>query len=88
MPQEDLKILGRQVGEPIVSEEEGKSHLPNLRAMIVAKSKGEALMPSEKFYYLSDGILEMSDTSIQPTITWSIHIVRPSEYSDGLFNVS
>ncbi|WP_165009887.1 DNA helicase Rep [Neisseria yangbaofengii] len=41
MPQEDLKILGRQGGEPIVSKEEGKSHLANLRAMIAAKSKGE-----------------------------------------------
>lgn len=40
MPQEDLKILGRQGGEPIVSKEEGKSHLANLRAMIAAKSKG------------------------------------------------
>ncbi len=41
MPQEDLKILGRQGGEPIVSKEEGKSHLANLRAMIAAKNKGE-----------------------------------------------
>lgn len=41
MPQEDLKILGRKGGEPIVSKEEGKSHLAGLQAMLAAKSRKE-----------------------------------------------
>lgn len=40
MPQEDLKILGRKGGEPIVSKAEGKSHLAGLSAMLAGKSKG------------------------------------------------
>ncbi len=39
MPQEDLKILGRKGGEPIVSKAEGKSHLAGLSAMLAGKSK-------------------------------------------------
>lgn len=41
MPQEDLKILGRKGGEPIVSKAEGKSHLAGLQAMLAAKSSGK-----------------------------------------------
>ncbi|WP_373740244.1 DNA helicase Rep [Neisseria sp.] len=37
MPQEDLKILGRKGGEPIVSKEEGRSNLAGLQAMLAAK---------------------------------------------------
>ncbi|QEY23353.1 DNA helicase Rep [Neisseria animalis] len=37
MPPEDIKILGRKGGEPIVSKEEGKSHLASLRSMLAAK---------------------------------------------------
>lgn len=39
MPQEDLKILGRKGGEPIVSKAEGRSHLAGLSAMLADKSK-------------------------------------------------
>ncbi len=39
MPQEDLRILGRKGGEPIVSKEEGRSHLSGLAAMLAEKSK-------------------------------------------------
>ena len=34
MPQEDLKILGRKDGEPIVSHEEGKANLRNILDML------------------------------------------------------
>ncbi|ASK26822.1 DNA helicase Rep [Neisseria chenwenguii] len=37
MPQEDIKILGRKDSEPIVSKEEGRSNLANLRSMLAAK---------------------------------------------------
>ena len=40
MPQEDIKILGRKGGEPIVSKEEGKSHLAGLLDMLGNKKKG------------------------------------------------
>ena len=39
MPQEDLKILGRKGGEPIVDKAEGKSRLAGLTAMLAQKSK-------------------------------------------------
>ena len=39
MPQEDLHILGRKDGNPIVSKAEGRSHLSGLSAMLAAKSK-------------------------------------------------
>ena len=39
MPQEDLRILGRKGGEPIVSKEEGRSNLAGLQAMLAEKSK-------------------------------------------------
>ena len=39
MPQEDLKILGRKDGEPIVSKEEGRSQLAALSAMLASKKK-------------------------------------------------
>lgn len=38
MPQDDLKILGRKGGEPIVSKAEGKSHLANMQAMLASKN--------------------------------------------------
>ncbi|MCQ9327224.1 DNA helicase Rep [Neisseria dentiae] len=41
MPQEDLKILGRKGGDPIVSKEEGRSNLAGLQAMLAAKAKKE-----------------------------------------------
>ena len=37
MPPEDIKLLGRKGGEPVVSKEEGKSNLANLRSMLAAK---------------------------------------------------
>ena len=40
MPQEDIKILGRKGGEPIVSKEEGKSNLAGLLDMLGNKRKG------------------------------------------------
>ena len=40
MPQEDIKILGRKGGEPIVSKEEGRSHLAGMLDMLAAKEKG------------------------------------------------
>ncbi len=40
MPQEDLRILGRKGGEPIVSKDEGRSQLAGLSAMLAGKSKG------------------------------------------------
>ena len=40
MPQEDIKILGRKGGDPIVSKEEGKSHLAGLLDMLGNKKKG------------------------------------------------
>ena len=40
MPQEDIKILGRKGGEPIVSKEEGRSHLAGMLDMLAAKGKG------------------------------------------------
>jgi len=40
MPQEDIKILGRKGGEPIVSKEEGKSNLAELLDMLGNKRKG------------------------------------------------
>ena len=39
MPQEDIKILGRKGGEPIVSKEEGRSHLAGMLDMLAAKGK-------------------------------------------------
>lgn len=39
MPQEDLRILGRKGGEPIVSKEEGRSNLAGLQAMLAEKAK-------------------------------------------------
>ena len=39
MPQEDLKILGRKGGEPIIDKAEGKSRLAGLTAMLAQKSK-------------------------------------------------
>ena len=39
MPPEDLRILGRKGGEPIVSKEEGRSNLAGLQAMLAEKSK-------------------------------------------------
>ena len=39
MPQEDLKILGRKGGEPIIDKAEGKSRLAGLTAMLAKKSK-------------------------------------------------
>ncbi|MFC3873190.1 DNA helicase Rep [Neisseria musculi] len=41
MPQEDLKILGRKGGAPIVSKEEGRSNLAGLQAMLAAKTQKE-----------------------------------------------
>ncbi|WP_274584250.1 DNA helicase Rep [Neisseria leonii] len=41
MPQEDLKILGRKGGEPVVSKEEGKSRLSEMRALLAAKKQAE-----------------------------------------------
>ena len=41
MPQEDLKILGRKGGEPIVSHEEGKANLRNMMDMLDAKMERE-----------------------------------------------
>ena len=38
MPQEDIKILGRKGGEPIVSKEEGKNNLAGLLDMLGGKS--------------------------------------------------
>jgi ATP-dependent DNA helicase rep len=40
MPQEDIKILGRKGGEPLVSKEEGKSNLAGLLDMLGNKRKG------------------------------------------------
>jgi len=40
MPQEDIKILGRKGGDPIVSKEEGKSNLAGLLDMLGNKKKG------------------------------------------------
>ncbi len=37
MPQEDLKILGRKGSDPVVSKEEGRSQLSDMRAMLAAK---------------------------------------------------
>ena len=39
MPQDDLKILGRKGGEPIVSKSEGRSKLADLSTMLDQKSK-------------------------------------------------
>lgn len=39
MPQEELKILGRKGGEPLVSKEEGKSQFSALHAMLANKSR-------------------------------------------------
>ena len=39
MPQEDIKILGRKGGEPIVSKEEGRSHLAGMLDMLAAKGR-------------------------------------------------
>lgn len=38
MPQEDIKILGRKGGEPIVSKAEGRSHLAGMMQMLAGKS--------------------------------------------------
>ncbi len=40
MPQEDIKILGRKGGDPIVSKEEGKNNLAGLLDMLGNKKKG------------------------------------------------
>ncbi|STZ76131.1 DNA helicase Rep [Bergeriella denitrificans] len=37
MPPEDIKILGRKGGDPVVSKEEGRSNLASLRSMLAAK---------------------------------------------------
>lgn len=39
MPQEDIKLLGRKGGEPIVSKEEGRSHLAGMLSMLSQKGK-------------------------------------------------
>ena len=39
MPQEDIKILGRKGGEPIVSKEEGRSHLAGMLNMLAEKGR-------------------------------------------------
>ena len=41
MPQEDLRIIGRKGGTPLVSKEEGRSRLAGLSAMLAEKSAGK-----------------------------------------------
>ena len=41
MPQEDLRIIGRKGGAPLVSKEEGRSRLAGLSAMLAEKSAGK-----------------------------------------------
>lgn len=41
MPPEDIKLLGRKGGEPIVSKEEGRSHLAGMLSMLSQKGKAD-----------------------------------------------